>query len=55
METQMETPYQVFETGAAPVKAWISGVPIEDAARRQVENVARLPFIHGHVMRVNGV
>ena len=45
----METKYQVLETGAAPVKAWVQGVPIEEAARRQVENVARLPFIHGHV------
>jgi len=49
MEDQLETKYQVLETGAAPVKAWVQGVPIEEAARRQVENVARLPFIHGHV------
>src|SRR6186713_841876 len=45
----MATKYQVLETGAVPVKAWVQGVPIEEAARRQVENVARLPFIHGHV------
>ena len=41
--------YETFETGRAPVKAWVKGVPVEDAARRQLENVARLPFIHSHV------
>jgi tRNA-splicing ligase RtcB len=28
-----------------PVKAWIRGVPLEDAAREQIYNVARLPFV----------
>jgi tRNA-splicing ligase RtcB len=28
-----------------PVKAWVRGVPLEDAAREQVYNVARLPFV----------
>ena len=32
--------------GAAPIKAWVRGVPLEDAARTQLANVARLPFIH---------
>src|SRR5258708_23298087 len=41
--------FDFIETGGAPIKAWIRGVPLEDAARRQVENVARLPFIHKHV------
>lgn len=41
--------YETLETGRAPVKAWIRGVPVEDAARRQLENIARLPFIHSHV------
>ena len=41
--------YKVIETGRAPVKAWIEGVPVEDGARRQLENIARLPFIHSHV------
>jgi tRNA-splicing ligase RtcB len=49
MVAELESQYQVLETGAAPVKAWIRGVPLEESARRQVENVARLPFIHGHV------
>jgi tRNA-splicing ligase RtcB len=41
--------YEVIETGGAPVKAWTRGVPIDEGARRQLANVARLPFIHGHV------
>src|SRR6201988_3684147 len=40
---------EVIETGYAPIKAWIDGVPVEDAARRQLFNIAALPFIHRHV------
>ena len=40
---------EIIETGYAPIKAWIEGVPVEDAARRQLLNVAALPFIHHHV------
>jgi tRNA-splicing ligase RtcB len=32
-----------------PIKAWVRGVPFEEAARKQLENVASLPFIHRHV------
>ena len=35
--------------GGVAVKAWTLGVPFEVAAQRQLENVARLPFIHSHV------
>jgi tRNA-splicing ligase RtcB len=38
-----------IETGYAPIKAWIEGVPLEDQARRQLVSIAALPFIHGHV------
>lgn len=31
---------------AVPIKRWTKGVPVEDAALRQLANVARLPFIH---------
>ena len=34
---------------AAPIKAWIRGVPLEDDARTQLVNAARLPFIHRHL------
>jgi tRNA-splicing ligase RtcB (3'-phosphate/5'-hydroxy nucleic acid ligase) len=41
--------FDYIETGGAPIKAWTRGVPIEAAARQQIENVASLPFIHQHV------
>jgi len=41
--------FETMETGGAPIKAWTRGVPIEESARQQIENVARLPFIHRHV------
>jgi tRNA-splicing ligase RtcB len=40
---------ETIETGYAPIKAWVEGVPVEDAARRQLINIAALPFIHSHV------
>lgn len=45
-----ETVYEVdCPEGARPIKRWTRGVPVEDAALRQLANVARLPFIHGWV------
>lgn len=41
--------YEYIETGKAPIKAWIKGVQLEDAARAQLHNVASMPFIHKHV------
>src|SRR5260370_3208621 len=29
-----------------PIKAWTKGVPLEDAARQQLLNVAQLPFMY---------
>ena len=38
-----ERSYELIETkGGAPIKAWTRGVPFDDGARRQLENVARL-------------
>ena len=31
--------------GRAPIKAWVRGVPLDEGARRQLENTARLPFV----------
>ena len=41
-----EKSYEVFapEKGA-PIKSWTRGVAIEDQARKQLLNVAQLPFI----------
>ncbi len=43
------TNHELIETGAAPIKAWIRGVPAEAAALQQLRNVAQLPIVHGHV------
>jgi len=42
--------YDQFETeGGVPIKAWTRGVALEDAARQQLQNVARLPVVFHHV------
>ncbi|HEX7678221.1 MAG TPA: RtcB family protein [Thermoanaerobaculia bacterium] len=39
--------YEVFSAGhGAPIKAWTRGVPVEDAAKQQLLNIATLPFIY---------
>jgi tRNA-splicing ligase RtcB len=39
-------PYQQISGGKFPIKAWVDGVQLEDEARKQLVNVASLPFIH---------
>ncbi len=41
--------HELIETSGVPIKAWTRGVGVEDAARRQLENVARLPVVFHHV------
>ncbi|MCB9559643.1 MAG: RtcB family protein [Kofleriaceae bacterium] len=41
--------HELIETDGVPIRAWIRGVQIEDAARKQLLNVARLPFVFRHV------
>jgi tRNA-splicing ligase RtcB (3'-phosphate/5'-hydroxy nucleic acid ligase) len=42
-----EAGYELLQSaGGVPIKSWTRGVPFEAAARQQLENVARLPFIH---------
>jgi tRNA-splicing ligase RtcB len=41
--------YDFIESGGAPIKAWTRGVPLEEAALKQLRNVAGLPFIHSHM------
>ncbi len=43
------TSYDFIETGHAPLKMWTRGVPVEEAAMKQLRNVASLPFIFKHV------
>jgi tRNA-splicing ligase RtcB len=40
---------EVIETAGAPVKAWVDGVEFDEGARKQVANMAALPFVHSHV------
>ena len=41
-----DKPYVQIDTGGAPVKAWIKGVPFEAAAAKQLRNAASLPFVY---------
>lgn len=41
------TAYKLIEpTTGAPIKAWIKGVTMEDEAKKQLLNVAQLPFVY---------
>jgi tRNA-splicing ligase RtcB len=40
---------EVIVTAGAPVKAWVDGVEFDENARKQVANMAALPFVHSHV------
>lgn len=35
--------------GGVPIKMWTRGVPVEDEAKKQLANVARLPIVFKHV------
>jgi tRNA-splicing ligase RtcB len=35
--------------GGVPLKMWTKGVPVEDEARRQLQNAARLPVVFRHI------
>lgn len=35
--------------GGSHIKMWTRGVPVEDAAKRQLSNTAKLPFIYKHI------
>lgn len=40
---------QVIETSNVPIKAWTDKVLFEEEAKRQLINLASLPFIHKHI------
>ncbi|MGZ8290391.1 MAG: RtcB family protein [Telluria sp.] len=45
-----DTTYEVIDNeGGRPIKMWTQGVPVEDAAKQQLANTAKLPFIYKHV------
>jgi tRNA-splicing ligase RtcB len=41
--------YSMISSDGAPIYAWTKGVPVEDEASKQLQNVAKLPFIFKHV------
>lgn len=42
--------YEVMQSeGGQPVKMWTQGVPVEESARLQLANTARMPFIYKHL------
>jgi tRNA-splicing ligase RtcB len=42
--------YQVMDVDdGRPIKMWTEGVPVEEAARKQLANTARMPFIYQHI------
>ena len=46
----METNYIHEEVpGGVPIKMWTRGVPVEDEAKRQLTNAARLPIVFKHI------
>ncbi len=45
--TSNETSYEVMhEAGYVPVKSWTQGVTFDENAKKQLMNLARMPFIH---------
>ena len=42
-------PTVTLTDNSRPIRWWTDGVPVEDAARAQVEMIASMPFIHRHV------
>jgi tRNA-splicing ligase RtcB len=44
MSTQLHQTLHADE-GGVPIKAWIEGVPLEGAARKQLQNMAKLPIV----------
>jgi len=49
-EAMSEKPYdEITSQKGVPVKCWTRGVPFEAQARRQLLNVAQMPFVHSHV------
>jgi tRNA-splicing ligase RtcB len=42
--------YEVLHgAGGQPIKMWTRGVPVEESAKLQLANTARMPFIYKHL------
>src|SRR5689334_16834592 len=51
LETErMKTNYEVMNVeGGRHVKMWTRGVPVDESAKKQLANIARMPFVHSHL------
>jgi tRNA-splicing ligase RtcB (3'-phosphate/5'-hydroxy nucleic acid ligase) len=50
MNNNMETNYITEQPdGGVPIKMWTRGVPVEDEAKQQLANAARLPIVFKHI------
>jgi tRNA-splicing ligase RtcB len=46
----MKTNYETMNVeGGRHVKMWTRGVPVDDGAKAQLANIARMPFVHSHL------
>src|SRR5690349_11171295 len=46
----MEKHYETMNVeGGRHVKMWTRGVPVDEAAKAQLANIARMPFVHSHL------
>ena len=46
----MEKNYEVLNVeGGRHVKMWTHGVPVDEQAKKQLANIARMPFVHSHL------
>lgn len=36
--------FEIIDSAGKPIKAWTKGVPVEEAAKEQLRNIAGLPF-----------
>lgn len=44
------TTYESMDVdGGRPVKMWTEGVPVEESAKKQLANTARMPFVYQHI------
>jgi tRNA-splicing ligase RtcB len=42
--------YDILDTdNGSPIKMWTQGVPVEESAKQQLANTARMPFIYKHI------
>ena len=46
----MKTNYETMNVeGGRHVKMWTRGVPVDESAKAQLANIARMPFVHSHL------